>query len=134
VVNETRGKNGTKKFGNEVAWARNYLGYEDIIDKTVKRGIWKLTDKGKLVNMTDALASQIFFKWVEILKNRRMGLQEPDIHVAYHSNIGYTKDDFLKEVFMSEEKYRSLKNLLLRKRTSFCRARPVLGKHLRLSD
>ena len=66
TLNETRGKNNLKKFDNEVQWARNYLSYAGIIDKS-KRGVWKLTEEGKHIVMTDELASQIFRKkwWVE---------------------------------------------------------------------
>ncbi|MCL2841428.1 MAG: AAA family ATPase [Defluviitaleaceae bacterium] len=70
IVNETRGKLGNKKFDNEVAWARNYLAYEGYIDKSV-RGRWILTEKGNHVVMTHKLASDIFIKWVGILKERR---------------------------------------------------------------
>ena len=70
VVNEVRGETKTKKFDNEVAWARNYLTYEGYIDKTV-RGIWALTEKGRTAAITDQIASDIFFKWVDILKDRR---------------------------------------------------------------
>ena len=58
VVNETRGATQQNKFNSEVAWARNYLVYADYIDKSV-RGVWKLTEKGKNVEMTEELASQI---------------------------------------------------------------------------
>ncbi|MDR2729185.1 MAG: AAA family ATPase [Chitinispirillales bacterium] len=70
IINETRGKTGVKKFDNEVAFARNYLAYEGIIDKTV-HGVWALTDKGKSITMTHELASEIFYRWVNILKERR---------------------------------------------------------------
>ena len=53
------GKTNTNKFENEVAWARNYLVIGGYIDKSVK-GIWSLTDKGKNVEMTMELASDIF--------------------------------------------------------------------------
>lgn len=76
VVTETRGKTRGKKFDNEVAWARNYLAYEELIDKSV-RGVWTLTPKGMEVEMTDEAASEIFFKWVNILKERREGNQDP---------------------------------------------------------
>lgn len=65
-----RGKTKTNKFADEVAFARNYLAYEGLIDKS-ERGIWALTDKGMNCEMTDQYASDIFQKWVEILKNRR---------------------------------------------------------------
>jgi 5-methylcytosine-specific restriction protein B len=70
IINEVRGKTGTNKFANEVAFARNYLTYDGYIDKSV-RGIWQLTPKGFDVNITDSLASEIFLKWVDILKEKR---------------------------------------------------------------
>ena len=70
VINETRGKTGAKKFDNEVAFARNYLTYEDYIDKSV-RGLWKLTEKGMTAPINEEIASEIFMKWIDILKDRR---------------------------------------------------------------
>lgn len=55
---ETRGKSNVNKFENEVAWARAYLVSAGYIDNSV-RGIWKLTESGKKVNMTYELASDI---------------------------------------------------------------------------
>ena len=75
-IHETRGKTKTNKFANEVAFARNYLAYEGIIDKS-ERGIWALTDKGMDCEMSEQYASDIFQKWAEILKNRREE-QNPD--------------------------------------------------------
>ena len=59
VVNETRGKNNVNKFENEVALARKYLVKAGCIDNKVY-GIWTLTEKGKTIEMTDDLASEIF--------------------------------------------------------------------------
>lgn len=70
IVNETRGKSEVKKFDNEVAFARNYLAYEGYIDKS-ERGLWKLTERGKTEPMDEELASDIFYKWMEIHKERR---------------------------------------------------------------
>ncbi len=75
TLSETRGKNDGNKFSNEVAFARSYLGYEEILD-TKTRGIWSLTEKGYQVEMTDKLASDIFLKWATILKNRREGKED----------------------------------------------------------
>jgi len=77
IINETRGKTQSKKFDNDVAWARNYLVHEGIIDKS-RRGIWALTEKGKNITMTDKLASDIFYKWTDILKERREDFQFKD--------------------------------------------------------
>lgn len=96
-VNQTRGKKNSKKFDNEVAWARNYLAYEEIIDKST-RGVWRLTEKGKQTTMNMQLASDIFFKWVDILKERREknGTEEDtelnDEHVSLAWYVGAYSD------------------------------------------
>lgn len=74
VLSETRGKNNINKFANEVAFARNYLAYEGIIDKS-ERGVWGLTEKGYTCDMTDQLASDIFLKWADVLRKNR---EEPE--------------------------------------------------------
>lgn len=57
-LSETRGKSNVNKFENEVAFARAYLVVGGYIDNSVP-GFWKLTDAGKMVDMTDELASEI---------------------------------------------------------------------------
>jgi 5-methylcytosine-specific restriction protein B len=90
VINETRGKTATKKFDNEVAFARNYLAYKGFIDKS-QRGICSLTEKGLTEPMTDKIASEIFFKWVDILKVRCEGEQDliPDERNKNENVIGF---------------------------------------------
>jgi len=75
IINETRGKTAVKKFDNEVAFARNYLVYEGYIDSSV-RGVWSLTEKGLSAPMNDEIASEIFLKWVDILKERRENVED----------------------------------------------------------
>ena len=58
-INEKRGKTKVNKLDNEVAFARTYLVSAGYIDKSV-HGIWTLTAAGKTVEMTDALATDIF--------------------------------------------------------------------------
>lgn len=77
-ITETRGKTKQNKYANEVAWARNYLAYEGIIDKS-ERGVWTLTDKGLSCEMTDQLASDIFLKWVEVLKDNRENKESEEL-------------------------------------------------------
>lgn len=40
-------KSGTNKFHNQVAWARQYLAWEGLLESSI-RGTWKLTEKAKL--------------------------------------------------------------------------------------
>lgn len=68
VISETRGKTNINKFENEVAFARNYLVYGGYIDNS-ERGIWKLTEEGFDVDMTDELASEIFKQGIK--RNKR---------------------------------------------------------------
>lgn len=70
VISERRGKNNVKKFANEVAFARNYLVYAGYLDKSV-RGLWKLTDDGWNVDMTDELASLKFKQGLSKLNDKR---------------------------------------------------------------
>ena len=53
------GKTQTPEFNNDVAWARQYLVRSGYIDNSTY-GIWKLTESGWTVDMTDELASEIF--------------------------------------------------------------------------
>lgn len=53
------GKTQTPEFNNDVAWARQYLVRGGYLDNST-RGVWKLTENGWTVDMTDELASKIF--------------------------------------------------------------------------
>ena len=53
------GKTQTPKYNNDVAWARQYLVRGGYLDNST-RGIWKLTEAGWTVDMTDELASELF--------------------------------------------------------------------------
>lgn len=63
-------KSGTNKFHNQVAWARQYLAWEGLLDTSV-RGTWKLTEKGKNTTLSYDEAHQLFLKWVEINQKSR---------------------------------------------------------------
>jgi 5-methylcytosine-specific restriction protein B len=88
IVNETRGKNQNKKFDNQVAWARNYLVYEDYLDKKI-RGVWSLTEKGMTAPMNEEIAGQIFLKWVGILQDRRENSEEFSDSPREHQEVHY---------------------------------------------
>ncbi len=63
-------KSGQNRFHNQVAWARQYLVWEGLLDSS-KHGTWKLTPKGKNTVLTDKEAKEIFQKWVDIHRNTR---------------------------------------------------------------
>ena len=49
ILDETL-NSGTHKFHNQVAWARQYLVWEGLLDSS-KHGTWKLTEKGKATQL-----------------------------------------------------------------------------------
>ncbi|MEP0711493.1 MAG: restriction endonuclease [Algoriphagus sp.] len=71
-------KSGTNKFHNQVAWARQYMTWEGLLDSSV-RGTWKLTEKGKNTHLTYNEAHQLFLKWVEINQIARKNKTEKEV-------------------------------------------------------
>ncbi len=69
---------GTNKFHNQVAWARQYLVWEGLLDSS-KYGTWKLTEKGKRTTLTPEESRELFLKWVEIHAKARKEKSEKAI-------------------------------------------------------
>jgi restriction system protein len=63
-------KSGGSKFHNQVAWARQYLVWEGMLDSS-KHGTWTLTEKGRNAHLGDKEARDIFLKWVSIHAENR---------------------------------------------------------------
>jgi Restriction endonuclease len=63
-------KSGGSKFHNQVAWARQYLVWEGLLDSS-KHGTWTLTEKGRNAHFGDKEARDIFLKWVSIHAENR---------------------------------------------------------------
>ena len=63
-------KSGRSRFHNQVAWARQYLVWEGLLDSS-KYGTWKLTEKGKHTTLTPDQARMLFLEWVEIHRKAR---------------------------------------------------------------
>ncbi|MEX2379363.1 MAG: restriction endonuclease [Vicingaceae bacterium] len=77
-LNETHEKSGVNKFYNQVAWARQYLIWEGLLDSSI-RGTWKLTDKGKLAHLNIEDAYVIIKKWVKINAKARKEKNEKEV-------------------------------------------------------
>jgi len=83
-INETIGKSNLNKFENEVAFARNYLVYGGYVDNSTY-GIWKLTDEGWKVDMTESLASEVFKKGVKATRDDKgAGLADDDVDTVHY--------------------------------------------------
>ena len=63
-------KSGASRFHNQVAWARQYLVWEGLLDSS-KYGTWKLTEKGKHTTLNADQARELFLKWAEIHRRAR---------------------------------------------------------------
>lgn len=128
---------GIAQVLNDIDWARNYLVYEGFIEKG-EGGLWILTELGKTVIVTDELASKITAKWIKIKVAEREHRYIPEMDLspyyiyrnkaAENKNAPYTKDDFLSEVYMTEESYDTLVTLLKNKRNLILQGAPGVGK------
>lgn len=63
-------KSGGSKFHNQVAWARQYLVWEGLLDSS-KHGTWTLTEKGRTTSINESEARSLFKKWVAIHAENR---------------------------------------------------------------
>ncbi len=77
ILDETL-NSGTNKFHNQVAWARQYLVWEGLLDSS-KYGTWKLTEKGKITSLTAQESRELFLKWVDIHTKTRKEKTEKQI-------------------------------------------------------
>lgn len=126
---------GVPQVLNDVDWARNYLVYEGFIEKA-EGGVWTLTDLGKSVIMTDELASKLTAKWIKIKMAEREHrfVPEMDLSPCYvyrdvsQENEPYTKEDFLRQVYITEERYHTLVALLKNKKNLILQGAPGVGK------
>ena len=63
-------KHNVRHFDNKVAWAKQYLTWEGLVDSS-KRGVWALTQKGKATSLTHEASLSIYRKWAAIYRERR---------------------------------------------------------------
>ena len=63
-------KSGVLKFQNQLAWARQYLIWEELLASS-KHGVWTLSSKGWDTRLTEKQGHDIFLKWVKIFQELR---------------------------------------------------------------
>lgn len=124
-------KSGASRVLNQIDFARNDLAHEGFISSGTK-GVWALTELGMNVDMTLELAGRIHMKWVKINTAKRNSEPVPEIDLTQYYkkkiNSKYTKEDFLKKVFMTEAEYDKLRSLVLRKKNIILQGAPGVGK------
>ncbi len=71
VLNERYQKSGVLKFQNQLAWARQYLVWEELLASS-KHGVWTLSKKGWGTKLNETEAYDIFLKWVKVFQELRV--------------------------------------------------------------
>ena len=77
ILNIRYEKSGQLKFPNQIAWAKQYLVWEELIDAS-KYGVWALTAKGWETKLNEKQAHEIFIKWVKIFQDLRENKETVD--------------------------------------------------------
>jgi restriction system protein len=90
---------GEPRYRNQVAWARFYLVREGLIDSS-KRGVWSLTERGRITKLTSEKARELFLKWVRIFQERRKTKPQTaaDTPEVVAEGTGATPNDYRGEV------------------------------------
>lgn len=78
-------KSGALRFANQVAWARQYLVWEGLLEKNT-HGIWVLSPQGAKTFLTENDARQICSKWIDINK-RNKTLESEKIEIQEEINL-----------------------------------------------
>lgn len=128
---ERKNKSGFSQILNDIDWARNYLTYEGILESNTQSGIWSLSPLGKKIKMTQELAEKIIIKWIKIKTAERENKPIPiiDLTPFYELKIKlYSKTEFLKDVFITEQQYDTLAALLENKMNIILQGAPGVGK------
>lgn len=138
-------KSGDSAVERSIEFARNDLCYEGFIDNST-RGIWKLTELGRDIIISDELAAKIRAKWVKIKniersnrqKNENRPIPEIDLTPYYQYRSQpiagkrfvekYSKEQFLQEVYFTEAKYDQLVSVLCNKKNIILQGAPGVGK------
>jgi restriction system protein len=71
-LHERYAKSGVLKFQNQLAWARQYLVWEELLAAS-KHGVWTLSNKGWKTKLNESQSYDIFLKWVKVFQDLREG-------------------------------------------------------------
>lgn len=71
-------ESGTPKFQNQVAWARQYLVWEGLLDSS-RKGVWSLTPIGQKTTLNEKQGHDIFIKWVKFYQAARKDKSKKEI-------------------------------------------------------
>lgn len=77
ILNARYEKSGQLRFPNQIAWARQYLVWDGLLDSS-KHGVWTLTPKGWNTKLNDQQSHELFIKWVKIFQELRENKETVD--------------------------------------------------------
>lgn len=83
-------KSGQARFHNQVAWARQYLVWEGLLDGS-RHGVWALSAKGQGTELDLQKSREIFLKWVKFHSETRRAAQESVLEADPALSKGGTK-------------------------------------------
>jgi len=92
ILDETL-KSGANRFLNQVAWARQYLVWEGLLDSS-KHGTWRLTPLGSATSVTEEAAGLIFQKWVAIHHKARKTSAETKPAITTEAPEGLNPEEY----------------------------------------
>lgn len=125
-MNKIAQKNNIEELNNALKASKEYIIYRNLKQS-------KIIDLCK--DLSAKYKSEISFDEFEYSKNKDEKTDEEEItQTNDKSDNSYTKDDFLNEVFISEEKYNTICNLLNRKKNIIFQGSPGVGKLLWLKN
>jgi len=93
------------------------------------KGEWELSEQSAMKTLTDVTQYTDFVKKLQCLidgdKHEEEILDAQEVEESYEP---YTSDDFLQDVYMDEDRYNTLKSLLLTKKNVILQGAPGVGK------
>ena len=103
VLEETM-KSGIPRFQNQVAWARQYLIWEGLLEDNT-RGVWTLSEKGRNTTLTEQQSKEICSKWVAIHQQAKKAKSKAEIiqeeEEEEPENVEHTTTTNLLEILQS---------------------------------
>ena len=117
ILNSTL-NSGESRFHNQVAWARQYLIWENYLDKNI-RGAWVLTSLGEKKQLTLEESRLIVKKWIDIFsKARKNGVKAEISDIPEEAGVEIINNDNLNLLnvlqSLSPKGFENICKLLLR--------------------
>ncbi|HQW81004.1 MAG: restriction endonuclease [Rhodanobacteraceae bacterium] len=89
------------RFNNQVAWARQYLVWEGLLDGS-RRGIWVLTATGWKHQLSAEQARELFLRWVKIhAETRRQSAEVGEPKSSEETIVAVPDEEAFEDVLLA---------------------------------